>query len=281
MTNIEELKSEMDSKGKSEVDMLFERYEKLKIDIGELENSTSSRDSTIIYFNQIQFRIDSDKTIEGILEKIEKDKEVSSVKALKKTPEIAPYTITKVPNDASIKNAKIFKVMIWGHSEVGKSCILARYTNNTFVEKYDVTIGVEFNSAMFKTDNEYLKLQIWDTAGKPSFRSITRSYYRGVQIVFIVYDISNKSSFDELESFMDDISMFCSQPVWKILVGNKADLEFDRQVTYEMAMKFVEKHSLDYFIEISWKTNQNIDKLFEDAVKLRLEQISELGVEAY
>ena len=99
-----------------------------------------------------------------------------------------------------------FKFIIVGDSSVGKSCLVLRFTDGKFKNQHDLTIGVEFASRLVQVDtNAAVKLQIWDTAGQESFRSITRSYYRGSIAAVLAYDITSKQSFLNCVKWLEDI----------------------------------------------------------------------------
>eukprot|EP01119_Soliformovum_irregulare_P010013 TRINITY_DN2424_c0_g1_i7.p1 TRINITY_DN2424_c0_g1~~TRINITY_DN2424_c0_g1_i7.p1 ORF type:complete len:157 (-),score=6.39 TRINITY_DN2424_c0_g1_i7:363-833(-) len=98
----------------------------------------------------------------------------------------------------------LFKYIIIGDSGVGKSCLLLQFTDKRFQPAHDLTIGVEFGSRMISIDGKQVKLQIWDTAGQESFRSITRSYYRGAAGALLVYDITRRETFNHLTCWLED-----------------------------------------------------------------------------
>ena len=161
---------------------------------------------------------------------------------------------------------KIVKVIIVGDSCVGKSCFLLRMTDDRFKEKYDLTIGVEFGAVMNPASN--YKLQIWDTAGQESFRSITRSYYRGSHLQIFVYDITKRDTFENIDSWIKEATNNSDETTYKLLVGCKSDLP-NRQVSTEEG----EKKALEYramFCEVSNKncTQEELrTKVFELADK--------------
>lgn len=156
---------------------------------------------------------------------------------------------------------------IIGDTSVGKSWLLKRITDNEFKETYELTIGVEFGSILFKTDTKVLKLQIWDTAGQENFKSITKIFYRGTHWVFLSYDISRENTFANALKWLNEVRQNSGSDVIVFLVGTQADKEDSRAVTEEQAREFVEKHNLDYFIETSSKSNLNIEKLFTVAAQ--------------
>lgn len=156
---------------------------------------------------------------------------------------------------------------IIGDTSVGKSCLLKRITDNEFKETYELTIGVEFGSILFKTESKVLKLQIWDTAGQENFKSITKIFYRGTHCVFLAYDVSRENTFQNALKWLNEVRQNSGSDVIVFLVGTQCDKESTRCISEEQAREFMEKHNLDYFIETSSKNNLNIEKLFTVAAQ--------------
>ncbi|XP_038949207.1 ras-related protein Rab-2B isoform X3 [Rattus norvegicus] len=117
--------------------------------------------------------------------------------------------------------AYLFKYIIIGDTGVGKSCLLLQFTDKRFQPVHDLTIGVEFGARMVNIDGKQIKLQIWDTAGQESFRSITRSYYRGAAGALLVYDITRRETFNHLTSWLEDARQHSSSNMVIMLIGNK------------------------------------------------------------
>jgi len=126
----------------------------------------------------------------------------------------------------------------------------------------DTTIGVEFGSRTVIANGHSVKLQIWDTAGQESFRSITRSYYRGAAGVILVYDITRRDSFDHIQKWLAEVRANGSPELVMILVGNKTDLEHKRCVTSKEGEDFAAENNMLY-VETSAKSAQNVDQIFE------------------
>ena len=160
----------------------------------------------------------------------------------------------------------LFKVLLLGDSDVGKSSLILRYTDETFNSKLVNSIGVDFKMKKREIDGKIIKVQIWDTAGHERFRSITYSYYRGANSIIIVFDVSDKKSFISITEWLKQIEKHAKENVFKFLVGNKSDLENERQVTYEEAKKYADEHDLPY-IETSAKNGININELFDESIK--------------
>lgn len=131
---------------------------------------------------------------------------------------------------------------------------------------HDLTIGVEFGARMVNIDGKQIKLQIWDTAGQESFRSITRSYYRGAAGALLVYDITRRETFNHLTSWLEDARQHSSSNMVIMLIGNKSDLESRRDVKREEGEAFAREHGL-IFMETSAKTACNVEEAFINTAK--------------
>jgi Ras-related protein Rab-1A len=139
------------------------------------------------------------------------------------------------------------------------------------------SIGVDFKLKNIEIEGKKIKLQIWDTAGEERFRTITTSYYKGAHAILIVFDITEKDSFEHVKNWVADIDKFAKQGVLRILVGNKCDLEKQRIVSKEEANELAEKLGIKY-IETSAKDTINIETLFVDTAKYLLsKQVNKSG----
>jgi|Transcript_12034 Ras-related protein Rab-2A len=158
----------------------------------------------------------------------------------------------------------LFKIVILGDTGVGKTCILKRLTDQSFTEEHGVTIGVEFgNFGMIIKEETYVKLQIWDTAGQESFRSITRSFYQGSHGVFLVFDITCKQSFEDIRTqWLREVHDHTSESTIIYLVGNFADMDNEREVSHNEALAFAREQGFGNYVETSAKTGQNVQELF-------------------
>lgn len=155
----------------------------------------------------------------------------------------------------------LFKLLIIGDSGVGKSCLLLRFAEGAFNDSYISTIGVDFKIRNLKVDDKSVKLQIWDTAGQERFRTITSSYYRGAHGIIIVYDITDKSSFENVKMWLSEIEKYASNEVTKLLVGNKSDLTDKRAVDVEEGRAYANQLGIP-FLETSAKEATNVEKAF-------------------
>ena len=139
--------------------------------------------------------------------------------------------------------------------------------DNDFKLEHQVTIGVEFGSFVIKVDEKIVKLQIWDTAGQESFRSITRIFYRGANCVFLCYDITRKETFNNVQEWLMEIKQHASQDVIVYLIGNRIDQEELREVKKETAIEYCKQNKIDKFYETSARTGFNVESVFSLAAK--------------
>lgn len=168
----------------------------------------------------------------------------------------------------------LFKYIIIGDTGVGKSCLLLQFTDKRFQPVHDLTIGVEFGARMINIEDQVIKLQIWDTAGQESFRSITRSYYRGAAGALLVYDITRRETFSHLTSWLKDAREHSNKDLTIMLIGNKLDLATRRAVSYEEGAQFARDNGL-IFMETSAKDNENVEEAFVDTAKRIYEKIQQ------
>jgi small GTP-binding protein len=175
-----------------------------------------------------------------------------------------------------------------GDAGVGKTCVLLRYTNDSFNSIVNTTIGIDFIIKKLSFNKKRLRVQIWDTAGHESFRHITRSYYRGVDAVMLLYDVTNRSTLDGIRRWINDLmspppscknnNVICGDDnkVYKILIGCKCDLNSYRKITWEEGNAMAKEFKMDFF-EVSAKTNYNIieafSKLYDDVMQSKYDDV--------
>eukprot|EP01024_Parvocaulis_polyphysoides_P013322 TRINITY_DN15211_c0_g1_i2.p2 TRINITY_DN15211_c0_g1~~TRINITY_DN15211_c0_g1_i2.p2 ORF type:complete len:240 (+),score=29.60 TRINITY_DN15211_c0_g1_i2:87-722(+) len=156
----------------------------------------------------------------------------------------------------------LFKVLMIGDTNVGKSSLMLRFADDTFSENYISTIGVNFKIRTVKVDGKVTKFQIWDTAGQERFRALTNRYYRGVHGIIVVYDVTNQQSFESVKDWLTEIERYADENVNKLIVGNKSDLVAQKVVDTETAQAFADEQGIP-FIETSAKEATNVDQAFK------------------
>lgn len=167
----------------------------------------------------------------------------------------------------------LIKLLLIGNSNVGKSSLALRFSDDIYVPNYTATIGIDFRIRTVDINNKKYKLQIWDTAGQEKFRSITYSYYHGANGVLVVYDVTDRFSFQSIEGWMDNISHHAKDPIAVVLVGNKCELR-SREVEYSEGQELADKYGIR-FIETSARSNIGVDKAFSLIVDAVREQSGE------
>lgn len=156
----------------------------------------------------------------------------------------------------------LVKLLLIGDSGVGKSCLLLRFSDDSFTTSFITTIGIDFKIRTIELDGKRIKLQIWDTAGQERFRTITTAYYRGAMGILLVYDVTDESSFNNIKNWIRNIEQHASDNVNKILVGNKADMdEGKRAVPTARGQALANEYGIKFF-ETSAKTNLNVEQVF-------------------
>ena len=166
----------------------------------------------------------------------------------------------------------IFKIVLIGDSGVGKTNILSRYFNNEFSLATQSTVGVEFGSKIIKKNGKVIKLQIWDTAGQERYKSITSAYYKGSRGAFVVYDITRKTTYDNIDKWIGELKTNGSEDVLIMLVGNKSDLEDKREVITEEVEKKAQEQKLA-FCETSALNGKNVEYAFENLINEILKKV--------
>ena len=164
----------------------------------------------------------------------------------------------------------IFKVLLLGNSDVGKSSLLLRYVDSVWNDAFVPTIGVDFKVKTLTINEKRVKMQIWDTAGQERFRTVVSTYFRGAHGILLLYDVTNRDSFKNLESWLIEIEKNAKEKVLKILIGNKCDLTDDREITSDEGKAFALRNGME-FMETSAKMNTNVSEAFETLGKLMIE----------
>ncbi|CAB07357.1 Ras-related protein Rab-2A [Caenorhabditis elegans] len=155
----------------------------------------------------------------------------------------------------------VFKYVIIGDRGVGKSNLLLRFIGKPFDSIHPSTLGIEFGFRNLEIDRKKVKLHVWDTCGQERFRSLVGSYYRHAIGALLVYDITSRESFYHLEHWLTDLQRLGDPDIVIVLIGNKSDLEADREVRKEEGEAFAREFGL-IFMEISAKTNEYVEEAF-------------------
>lgn len=150
------------------------------------------------------------------------------------------------------------KIIFIGDVNVGKTSIITSLLGKKISDDYEPSVGVDFFSQNIKFKEKQIKLQIWDTAGSEKFRSLIPNYIRGASLIFLVYDIVDKKTFDNLTEWIDFVNQI--ENTTMIIIGNKLDLEANRAVSFDEAKAFAEENKTDFY-EVSAKTGQNLEQM--------------------
>jgi small GTP-binding protein len=154
-----------------------------------------------------------------------------------------------------------FKIVVVGASGVGKTCIVNHLSTRTFKDESRPTIGVEFKSYTLTSEEETIKIQIWDTAGQERFRSVSKTYFRNAVGAILVFDLTQKASFEEVNMWINDLNTLCLPNAVTVLVGNKNDMVDERAVSETEAQEWAKRYGLEY-LETSARTGDHITDAF-------------------
>ena len=158
------------------------------------------------------------------------------------------------------------KVVIVGDSGVGKSNLIKRFTSNEFNANSKATVGVEFLSKSYKINDKIFKIEMWDTAGQERYKSITSAYYKGAKGALIVYDITRKCTFDNIDKWISDLKLNGDKNICIVILGNKSDLDDKREVSKGDGIKKSEMYKTA-FLETSALNGDNIGKAFDEIIE--------------
>ena len=160
-----------------------------------------------------------------------------------------------------------YKIMVLGESRVGKTSLIKQYTKEQFGGVYLTTVGMDFQDKIIDIEGKKVRLQIWDTAGQERFRNVTKSYFQSSHGFVLVYDITDKTTFEKTNFWMEQIKLNGPENPKLILVGNKCDLSNERKVSIEEGENFAKKNNIKFF-ESSAKEGTNVNELFLELGKL-------------
>jgi len=155
----------------------------------------------------------------------------------------------------------LIKLLLIGDSGVGKSCLLLRFSDDSFTPSFITTIGIDFKIRTVELDGKRIKLQIWDTAGQERFRTITTAYYRGAMGILLVYDVTDERSFNNIRNWIRNIEQHASEGVNKILIGNKCDVLEKKVISKEQGQALANEFGIK-FLETSAKSSTGVEDAF-------------------
>ena len=159
-----------------------------------------------------------------------------------------------------------YKIVFLGDQSVGKTSIIHRFIYDSFDENYQATIGIDFMSQKMYVEDKIIILNLWDTAGQERFKSLIPSYIKDSAVAIVVYDITNRQSFQSVDKWIEDAKNLRDDDVLLILAGNKSDMNEHRQVSTEEGMEYAKKRGIMFF-ETSARTGSNIKYLFNELAK--------------
>eukprot|EP00474_Spongospora_subterranea_P008583 CRZ09041.1 hypothetical protein [Spongospora subterranea] len=160
----------------------------------------------------------------------------------------------------------LIKLLMIGDSGVGKSCLLLRFSDDSFTTSFITTIGIDFKIKTIDLEGKRIKLQIWDTAGQERFRTITTAYYRGAMGILLVYDVTDEQSFLNIRNWIRNIEQHAADSVNKILIGNKCDMTEDKKIETSRGSALAAEYSISFF-ETSAKSDINVTEAFMSIAK--------------
>uniref|UniRef100_A0A8C5R2T4 small monomeric GTPase n=1 Tax=Leptobrachium leishanense TaxID=445787 RepID=A0A8C5R2T4_9ANUR len=161
----------------------------------------------------------------------------------------------------------VSQVMLLGDSGVGKTCFLIQFKDRAFLSgTFLATVGIDFRNKVVRVDGVNVKLQIWDTAGQERFRSVTHAYYREAQALLLLYDITNRTSFDNVRAWLTEVYENAHKDVVIMLLGNKSDVTGSRVIRKEDGESLAKEYGVP-FMETSAKTGMNVELAFVAVAK--------------
>jgi len=184
------------------------------------------------------------------------------------------YTLvgSEVQAMAGSPDSNVFKILILGDAGVGKSCLLLRYTDNTYKDGFISTIGVDFKLKQLELEGKQVRLKIWDTAGQERFRTITSSYYRGADGIILVYDVTDVNALEGVRQWLNEINRYAANEADRILVGNKIDNKADKRIETVTAEEFAEGLGFTFF-ETSAKEGTGVNEMFQALTRKIMDRV--------
>ena len=151
---------------------------------------------------------------------------------------------------------KKYKIIWIGDSGVGKTCLLTKALKNFFDEALKSTLGFEYHNITININNKKILLQTWDTCGQESFKCIVNMFYKRAKLAILVYSIDNRKSFEGINFWLNELRINSSEQIKLILIGNKTDLDDQREVSYEEGKNFSQLNGFNFFSETSAKEGE-------------------------
>ncbi|XP_043218796.1 ras-related protein Rab-37-like isoform X2 [Amphibalanus amphitrite] len=178
------------------------------------------------------------------------------VPAVTAQPQSLPPTLNGAQRDVTVK------VMLLGDTGVGKTCMMIKFKDGHFLSgTYISTVGIDYRNKVVEVDGAKVKLQVWDTAGQERFRSVTHAYYRDAHALLLLYDVTNKTSFENTRAWLAEIREYAQDNVVIMLLGNKCDRSEDRVVQSDDGERLAREFNV-VFMETSAKTGMNVELAF-------------------
>ena len=157
-------------------------------------------------------------------------------------------------------------IIIIGDASVGKSNLLLRFNNNQFDDALKPTIGADFYSKTMDLEGQKVNTKFWDTAGQERYRAIGGRFFKDAHGILLVYDVTRKETFDNLEKWINDIEEMSKDDIKVMLIGNKNDLLDEKQVSDEEGLSLAKEKNF-FFFETSAKTGENVENAFNELIK--------------
>ena len=164
-----------------------------------------------------------------------------------------------------------YKVLFLGDSQVGKTCLILKLTDDEFKSNNVSTVGTDVRYKKIEKNNKKIRLDLWDTAGQERFRNITQNCFRGSNAIIFVYDITNKKTFDNLENWMKTKEDNVDSKIPIFIVGNKCEISDRKEVDEEEAKKFAIEYNARFF-KVSCADGEGVDKFSEALIDELLPQ---------
>ena len=152
---------------------------------------------------------------------------------------------------------KKYKIIWIGDSGVGKTCLLTKALKNFFDEELKSTLGFEYHNITININDKKILLQTWDTCGQESFKCIVNMFYKRAKLAILVYSIDNRKSFEGINFWLNELRINSGEQIKLILIGNKTDLDDQREVSYEEGKNFSQLNGFNFFSETSAKEGES------------------------